>query len=66
MQILELQMQSIMEKKMKTKRNNAKQLKENPSLISFLCKNCTVVACTGDCIHVIEKMHHVNMTPEFK
>ncbi|EPQ03440.1 Interferon-induced helicase C domain-containing protein 1 [Myotis brandtii] len=64
--ILELQMQSIMEKKMKIKRSNAKLCKENPSLISFLCKNCSVVACTGDYIHVIEKMHHVNMTPEFK
>ncbi|ELK28159.1 PREDICTED: interferon-induced helicase C domain-containing protein 1 [Myotis davidii] len=64
--ILELQMQSIMEKKMKVKRSNAKLCKENPSLISFLCKNCSVVACTGDHIHVIEKMHHVNMTPEFK
>lgn len=64
--ILELQMQSIMEKKMKVKRSIAKLCKENPSLISFLCKNCSVVACTGDYIHVIEKMHHVNMTPEFK
>ncbi|KAM7104938.1 interferon-induced helicase C domain-containing protein 1 [Molossus nigricans] len=64
--ILELQMQSIMEKKMKIKRSIAKQYKENPSLISFLCKNCSVLACTGDYIHVIEKMHHVNMTPEFK
>ncbi|XP_008136853.2 interferon-induced helicase C domain-containing protein 1 [Eptesicus fuscus] len=64
--ILELQMQSIMEKKMKVKRSIAKHYKENPSLISLLCKNCSVVACTGDYIHVIEKMHHVNMTPEFK
>lgn len=64
--ILELQMQSIMEKKMKIKRSIAKHYKENPSLISFLCKNCSVVACSGDYIHVIEKMHHVNMTQEFK
>nr|KAF6353360.1 interferon induced with helicase C domain 1 [Pipistrellus kuhlii] len=64
--ILELQMQSIMEKKMKIKRSIAKHCKANPSVISFLCKNCSVVACTGDHIHVIEKMHHVNMTPEFK
>ncbi|XP_057602852.1 interferon-induced helicase C domain-containing protein 1 [Hippopotamus amphibius kiboko] len=64
--ILELQMQSIMEKKMKIKRSIAKKFKDNPSLISFLCKNCSVVACSGEDIHVIEKMHHVNMTPEFK
>ncbi|XP_040331135.1 interferon-induced helicase C domain-containing protein 1 isoform X2 [Herpailurus yagouaroundi] len=64
--ILELQMQSIMEKKMKIKRSIAKYYKENPSLINFLCKNCSVVACSGEDIHVIEKMHHVNMTPIFK
>uniref|UniRef100_A0A8C0D7U8 Interferon-induced helicase C domain-containing protein 1 n=1 Tax=Balaenoptera musculus TaxID=9771 RepID=A0A8C0D7U8_BALMU len=64
--ILELQMQSILEKKMKIKRSIAKQFKDNPSLISFLCKNCSVPACSGEDIHVIEKMHHVNMTPEFK
>ncbi|XP_025326833.1 interferon-induced helicase C domain-containing protein 1 [Canis lupus baileyi] len=64
--ILELQMQSIMEKKMKIKRSAAKCYKENPSLINFLCKNCSVLACSGEDIHVIEKMHHVNMTPVFK
>ncbi|KAM5324728.1 interferon-induced helicase C domain-containing protein 1 [Glossophaga mutica] len=64
--ILELQMQSIMENKMKIKRSIAKQCKENPSLIRFLCKNCSALACSGGSVHVIEKMHHVNMTPEFK
>ncbi|KAM9663903.1 interferon-induced helicase C domain-containing protein 1 isoform 1-T1 [Trichechus inunguis] len=64
--ISELQMQSIMEKEMKIKRSNAKHYKENPSLITFLCKNCSVLACSGEDIHVIEKMHHVNTTPEFK
>uniref|UniRef100_A0A8C6AAM4 Interferon-induced helicase C domain-containing protein 1 n=1 Tax=Marmota marmota marmota TaxID=9994 RepID=A0A8C6AAM4_MARMA len=64
--ILELQLQSIMEKKMKTKRNIAKQCKDNPSIITFLCKNCNVLACSGKDIYVIEKMHHVNMTTEFK
>ncbi|XP_044922753.1 interferon-induced helicase C domain-containing protein 1 isoform X2 [Mustela putorius furo] len=64
--ILELQMQSIMEKKMKIKRSIAKCYKENPSLINFLCKNCGELACSGEDIHVIEKMHHVNMTPVFK
>lgn len=64
--ILELQMQSVMEKKMKVKKSVAKQCKDDPSSISFLCKNCNVFACSGEYIHVIEKMHHVNMTLEFK
>ncbi|XP_051842220.1 interferon-induced helicase C domain-containing protein 1 [Antechinus flavipes] len=64
--ILELQMQSIMEKKMKTKKSHAKQLKDNPSLVTFLCKNCSMLACSGENIQVIENMHHVNMSQEFK
>lgn len=64
--ISELQMQSILEKRMKVKRSIAKQYNNNPSLITLLCKNCSVLVCSGENIHVIEKMHHVNMTPEFK
>ncbi|XP_005393366.1 PREDICTED: interferon-induced helicase C domain-containing protein 1 [Chinchilla lanigera] len=64
--ILVFQMQSIMEKKMKIKRNIVKHYKNNPSSITFLCKNCHKLACSGDNIHVIEGMHHVNMTKEFK
>nr|XP_045004255.1 interferon-induced helicase C domain-containing protein 1 isoform X2 [Jaculus jaculus] len=64
--ILELQVQSILEKKMKTKRSIAKHCKDKPSLITFHCKNCSVLAFSGEHIHMIEKMHHVNMTPEFK
>ncbi|XP_063115237.1 interferon-induced helicase C domain-containing protein 1 isoform X1 [Cavia porcellus] len=64
--ILVFQMQNIMENKMKTKRNNVKHFKNNPSSITFLCKNCQILACSGEDIHVIERMHHVNMTKEFK
>lgn len=64
--ILELQVQSILEKRMKVKRSIAKQYNNNPSLITLLCKNCSMLVCSGENIHVIEKMHHVNMTPEFK
>ncbi|XP_028928139.1 interferon-induced helicase C domain-containing protein 1 [Ornithorhynchus anatinus] len=64
--ILVFQMQSIMEKKMKIKKNLTKQIKENPALIILSCRNCTKQACAGEDIQVIENMHHVNMTPEFK
>lgn len=64
--ILELQVQSILEKKMKVKRSIARQYNSDPSLITLLCKNCSTLVCSGENIHVIEKMHHVNMTPEFK
>uniref|UniRef100_A0A8C6R0S0 Interferon-induced helicase C domain-containing protein 1 n=1 Tax=Nannospalax galili TaxID=1026970 RepID=A0A8C6R0S0_NANGA len=65
-EILKLQVQSILEKKMKIKRSIAKHCKDNPASITFLCKNCSMLACSGNDIHVIEKMHHVNMTSEFK
>ncbi|XP_037379324.1 interferon-induced helicase C domain-containing protein 1 [Talpa occidentalis] len=64
--ILELQIQSVMEKKMKAKKIIAKQFKDNLPSINFLCKNCSVVACSANEIHVIEGMHHVNMTLDFK
>ncbi|XP_051022089.1 interferon-induced helicase C domain-containing protein 1 [Acomys russatus] len=65
-EILKLQVQSLLEKKMKVKRSIAKQYNNNPSLVTLLCKNCSILVCSGENIHVIEKMHHVNMTPEFK
>ncbi|XP_042326442.1 prolyl endopeptidase FAP isoform X4 [Sceloporus undulatus] len=60
------QLQSIMEVKMKAKKEQTKAYKENPSLIKFLCKNCTKLICSGEDIQVIEKMHHVNVRKEFE
>lgn len=59
-------MQSIMEIKMKAKREQHKKYKENPSLITFLCKNCGKLVCSGEDIQIIESMHHVNVKKEFQ
>ncbi|XP_029461469.1 interferon-induced helicase C domain-containing protein 1 isoform X2 [Rhinatrema bivittatum] len=64
--IHEFQLQSINEKKMKIKKKKTKTFTENPSLISFYCRNCNELICSGENIQVIENMHHVNMTEEFK
>ncbi|XP_078526859.1 interferon-induced helicase C domain-containing protein 1 [Lissotriton helveticus] len=64
--IQEFQVQSVMEKKMKTKKKNCKKYQENPSLVSFHCRKCNVLVCTGQEIQVIENMHHVITNPEFK
>ncbi|KAJ1080569.1 hypothetical protein NDU88_000764 [Pleurodeles waltl] len=64
--IQEFQVQSVMEKKMKTKKKNCKKYQENPSMVSFHCRNCNVQVCTGQEIQVIENMHHVICNPEFK
>ncbi|XP_003226281.2 interferon-induced helicase C domain-containing protein 1 isoform X1 [Anolis carolinensis] len=60
------QLQSIMEVKMKAKKEQSKAYKKDPSLIKFLCKNCTKLICSGEDIEVIENMHHVNVKKEFK
>ncbi|XP_060633905.2 interferon-induced helicase C domain-containing protein 1 isoform X1 [Anolis sagrei] len=60
------QLQSIIEVKMKAKKEQTKAFKKNPSLIKFLCKNCTKLICSGEDIEVIENMHHVNVQREFK
>ncbi|NXG72940.1 IFIH1 protein, partial [Baryphthengus martii] len=60
------QLQSIVEKQMKAKRDQRKTYKKNPSLITFLCKNCHKLICSGEDIQVIENMHHVSVKKEFQ
>ncbi|XP_034988499.2 interferon-induced helicase C domain-containing protein 1 [Zootoca vivipara] len=63
--IRDFQLQSKMEAKMKARKEQSKKCKENPSLIKFLCKNCTKLTCSGEDIQVIEDMHHVSVKTEF-
>ena len=65
-QIQNFQLQSIVEKQMKAKRDQCKIYKKNPSLITFLCKNCHKLICSGEDIQVIEKMHHVSVKNDFQ
>ncbi|XP_009074247.1 PREDICTED: interferon-induced helicase C domain-containing protein 1, partial [Acanthisitta chloris] len=64
--IQNLQLQSIVEKEMKAKRDQRKTYKKNPSLITFLCKNCHKLICSGEDIQVIENMHHVSVKKDFQ
>ncbi|XP_062972546.1 interferon-induced helicase C domain-containing protein 1 isoform X2 [Elgaria multicarinata webbii] len=59
------QLQSRMELKMKAKKEQCKTYKENPSLITFLCKNCTEEKCSGEDIQVIDDMHHISVKKGF-
>ncbi|XP_028603025.2 interferon-induced helicase C domain-containing protein 1 [Podarcis muralis] len=63
--IRDFQLQSKMEAKMKERKEQSKKRKEQPSLIKFLCKNCTKLTCSGEDIQVIEDMHHVSVKTEF-
>ncbi|XP_078084371.1 interferon-induced helicase C domain-containing protein 1 [Mustelus asterias] len=65
-QIEERQLQNIMEHKMKKRKHLAKRIKSDPSKVTFLCNTCSRLACSGKDIQVIESMHHVNVTDEFK
>ncbi|XP_048390897.1 interferon-induced helicase C domain-containing protein 1 isoform X2 [Stegostoma tigrinum] len=65
-QIEERQWQNIMEHRMKKRRNLAKRIKSDPSKVTFHCNTCSKLACSGKDIQVIENMHHVNVTDEFK
>ncbi|NWS79570.1 IFIH1 protein, partial [Toxostoma redivivum] len=60
------QLQSIMEKQMKAKRDQCKTYNKNPSLIKFLCKNCYKPICSGEDIQVIEDMHHISVKKDFQ
>ncbi|XP_030133237.4 interferon-induced helicase C domain-containing protein 1 isoform X1 [Taeniopygia guttata] len=60
------QLQSIVEKQMKVMRDQRKTYKKNPSLIKFLCKNCSKSICSGEDIQVIEDMHHVSVKKDFQ
>ncbi|NXT67043.1 IFIH1 protein, partial [Chaetops frenatus] len=64
--IQSFQLQSIVEKQMKAKRDQCKTYKKNPSLIKFLCKNCSKPVCSGEDIQVIEHMHHVSVKKDFQ
>ncbi|NWT92631.1 IFIH1 protein, partial [Urocynchramus pylzowi] len=64
--IQSFQLQSIVEKQMKVMRDRRKTYKKNPSLIKFLCKNCSKPICSGEDIQVIEDMHHVNVKKDFQ
>ncbi|NXA15800.1 IFIH1 protein, partial [Sapayoa aenigma] len=64
--IQNFQAQSIVEKQMKAKRDQHKTYKKNPSLITFLCKNCHKLICSGEDIQVIEDMHHVTVKKDFQ
>ncbi|XP_069791457.1 interferon-induced helicase C domain-containing protein 1 isoform X2 [Narcine bancroftii] len=65
-QIDEKQLQNIMEHKMKKRKNLVKCIKNDPSKVTFHCSTCSRLACTGKDVQVIENMHHVNVTDEFK
>ncbi|KAJ8255348.1 hypothetical protein GJAV_G00203850 [Gymnothorax javanicus] len=64
--IKELQMQAIVENRVRKKKMKQKVIKtEDPSRVKFSCRNCFKHVCTGENIEKIDE-HYVNVTDEFK
>lgn len=64
---MEYQMQAIMENRVLAKKKKQKGMKnENPSSVKFSCRGCNEHACSGEDIEIIEDMHRVNLTPQFR
>lgn len=64
--IQEFQKQTIVERKVKDKKKLQKVYQENPSKVTFWCKKCQSLVCSGLDIRVIENMHHVVPDQKFK
>lgn len=65
--ITEFQIQAIMEEKLRMTKKKQKDVKNvNPSDVKFSCRSCSKHICTGEDIQIIENMHRVNVTPQFR
>lgn len=66
-QIQEFQMQAIMEYRLRMKTKKQEDIKnEDPSEVKFSCRGCSKDICTGRDIEIIENIHRVNVTPQFR
>ncbi|XP_014831621.1 PREDICTED: interferon-induced helicase C domain-containing protein 1 [Poecilia mexicana] len=66
-QITEFQIQAIMEERVRQVNQKKKAVKdENPSSVKFSCRHCTKYICSGEDIQIIENMHRVNVTQQFR
>ncbi|TNN84557.1 Interferon-induced helicase C domain-containing protein 1 [Liparis tanakae] len=64
--IAEIQIQAILEDRLRMRRKELKDMQEEKGEVKFSCRSCSKLVCTGDDIQVIEKMHRVNVTLEFR
>lgn len=56
-----------MEEKVRMVKQKQKDMKsENPSELKFSCRGCSKYVCSGEDIQIIENMHRVNVSPQFR
>uniref|UniRef100_A0A8C7ZF91 RNA helicase n=1 Tax=Oryzias sinensis TaxID=183150 RepID=A0A8C7ZF91_9TELE len=64
---LKYQLQAIMEIRVRQNRQKKKVMKNvNPAAVKFSCRHCNKQVCTGEDISIIEDMHRVNATVDFR
>uniref|UniRef100_A0A8D0D8K6 RNA helicase n=1 Tax=Sander lucioperca TaxID=283035 RepID=A0A8D0D8K6_SANLU len=64
--IFEFQIQAIMEEKVRMIKKKQKHMQYEKCEVKFSCRSCSRHVCTGEDIQIIENMHRVNVTPEFR
>lgn len=65
--IMECQIQAIMEERVRMTKKIKKGIRqESPSKVQFSCRGCSKPVCFGEDIHIIERMHRVNVSEKFR
>ncbi|XP_043392810.1 probable ATP-dependent RNA helicase DHX58 isoform X3 [Chelonia mydas] len=64
--ITALQRSAIVRRKVKRAEGNQKRQLHEPDAVRLHCINCNVAVCHGSDLRTVEKMHHVNVNPDFK
>lgn len=64
--IKELQLESVISRKLKKEQNERKRQGFKPAEVVFYCRNCPTAVCYGSDLRLVENMHHVNINPDFK
>ncbi|KAM4608828.1 interferon-induced helicase C domain-containing protein 1 isoform 2-T2 [Polymixia lowei] len=65
--IMEFQIQAILEEKVRMTKKKQKGMKnDSPSVVKFSCRGCNKPVCSGENIEIIENMHRVNVSTQFR
>uniref|UniRef100_K7GEL7 RNA helicase n=1 Tax=Pelodiscus sinensis TaxID=13735 RepID=K7GEL7_PELSI len=64
--ITDLQRSAIISRKVKKAESHQKRRLHDPDAVRLHCGSCHVAVCHGNDLRTVEKMHHVNINPNFK
>uniref|UniRef100_A0A8C3SD47 RNA helicase n=1 Tax=Chelydra serpentina TaxID=8475 RepID=A0A8C3SD47_CHESE len=64
--IAALQRSAMVSRKVKAAEGHQKRQLHDPDAVRLHCINCSMAVCHGSDLRTVEKMHHVNVNPDFK